>query len=63
MPMLATFANTFKIPDLRKRILFTIGLVFICRLVTMVPTPGVNWRALEAALANMQEPAGMSAAP
>ena len=44
MPMLATFANTFKIPDLRKRILFTIGLVFICRLISMVPTPGVDWQ-------------------
>ena len=52
--MLAAFANTFKVPELRKRILFTFGLIFICRLVTMVPTPGVNWRALEAALASIK---------
>ena len=52
--MLAAFANTFKVPELRKRILFTFGLIFICRLVSMVPTPGVNWRALEAALASIQ---------
>lgn len=49
--MLAAFANTFKVPELRKRILFTFGLIFICRFVSMVPTPGVNWRALEEALA------------
>ena len=53
--MLAAFANTFRIPDLRKRILFTIGLIFICRLVSMVPTPGVNWHALEEALRRIRE--------
>ena len=53
--MLAAFANTFRIPDLRKRILFTVGLVFICRLVSMVPTPGVNWHALAEVLNRMRE--------
>jgi preprotein translocase subunit SecY len=53
--MLAAFANTFRIPELRKRILFTIGLVFICRLVSMVPTPGVNWHVLEEAINRFRE--------
>ena len=57
--MLAAFANTFRIPDLRKRILFTIGLVFICRLVSMVPTPGVNWHALEEVANRMREQGGL----
>jgi preprotein translocase subunit SecY len=57
--MLAAFANTFRIPDLRKRILFTIGLVFICRLVSMVPTPGVNWHALKAAVDAMADRGGL----
>ena len=57
--MLAAFANTFRIPDLRKRILFTIGLVFICRLVSMVPTPGVNWHALEEVINRSREAGGM----
>ncbi len=52
--MFAAFANTFKVPELRKRILFTFGLIFIVRLVAMVPTPGVNWRILEEALANIK---------
>ncbi|MEI6210072.1 MAG: preprotein translocase subunit SecY [bacterium] len=56
--MLAAFANTFRIPELRKRILFTVGLVFICRLVSMVPTPGVDWHALEEALNRIREQTG-----
>jgi len=58
MPMMASFANTFKIPDLRKRILFTLGLVFICRLISSVPTPGVDWQTLQATLASIRESAG-----
>lgn len=50
MAMMETFANTFKIPELRKRILFTIGLVFICRLISLIPTPGVDWQTLQNAL-------------
>ena len=50
MPMLSTFANTFKIPELRKRILITIGVVAICRLVSLIPTPGVDWQTLQNAL-------------
>ena len=56
--MLAAFANTFRIADLRKRILFTVGLVFICRLVSMVPTPGVNWHALAEVVNRMRENSG-----
>ncbi|MDD2456413.1 MAG: preprotein translocase subunit SecY [Kiritimatiellae bacterium] len=50
MPMLATFANTFKIPELRKRIMLTVGLVFVSRLISMIPTPGVDWQTLQHAL-------------
>lgn len=46
--MLKTFANLFKIPELRIRIFFTIGLVAIARLLAMIPTPGVDWAALSA---------------
>ena len=40
--MLSAFANTFKIAELRQRILFTFGLIFICRLLAAVPLPGVD---------------------
>ncbi len=44
--MLSAFVNSFKVEELRKRILFTMGLVFICRLISVVPTPGVDAAAL-----------------
>jgi preprotein translocase subunit SecY len=35
-------ANVFRIPDLRKRVLFTLGLLAIYRLGAYVPTPGID---------------------
>jgi preprotein translocase subunit SecY len=40
--MLEKFQNIFKIPDLRRRILFTLGLLAVYRLGGHIPTPGVN---------------------
>lgn len=56
--MFSAFINSFKIPDLRKKIVFTIGLVFICRLVTSVPTPGVDAEALSIMIKRIAEQAG-----
>ncbi len=44
--MLSAFANSFKIPELRQRIFFTLGLIFICRILAVVPVPGVDAAAL-----------------
>src|SRR3989441_254032 len=40
--MFEKLANIFRIPDLRKRILFTLGLLAVYRLVGYFPPPGVN---------------------
>ena len=40
--MLEKFANIFRIPDLRKRVLFTLGILAVYRLGAFIPTPGVN---------------------
>src|SRR5512138_1782402 len=40
--MLEKLANVFRIPDLRKRILFTLGLLAVFRLGGHIPTPGIN---------------------
>jgi preprotein translocase subunit SecY len=43
------FANIFRVPDLRKRLLFTLGLLAVYRLGGHIPTPGINiqrWEAL-----------------
>ena len=36
------FANMFRIADLRKRILFTLGILAVYRLGAFLPTPGIN---------------------
>jgi preprotein translocase subunit SecY len=40
--MLEKLANIFRIPDLRRRIGFTLGLLAVYRLGGHIPTPGVN---------------------
>lgn len=47
MSMMKGFSNAFRIPELRKKIFVTLGLVFVCRLVAQIPTPGVNWTVLQ----------------
>jgi preprotein translocase subunit SecY len=44
--MLEKFANIFRIPDLRKRVLFTLGLLAVYRVGAFIPTPGINADAL-----------------
>ncbi len=35
-------ANVFRIPDLRKRVLFTLGLLAVYRIGAWIPTPGID---------------------
>jgi preprotein translocase subunit SecY len=51
--MLEKFANIFRIPDLRKRVLFTLCILAVYRLGAFIPTPGINTDQLEN-LFNMQ---------
>ncbi|MFI7011758.1 preprotein translocase subunit SecY [Streptomyces sp. NPDC050145] len=41
--MLTAFARAFKTPDLRKKLLFTLGIVVIYRLGAHIPIPGVDY--------------------
>ncbi len=45
--MLEKFLNIFRVPDLRKRVFFTMGLLAIYRLGAQFPTPGVNSKLLD----------------
>src|SRR6201996_451935 len=45
--MLEKFLNIFRVPDLRKRVLFTMAMLAVYRLGAHIPTPGVNVSALE----------------
>jgi preprotein translocase subunit SecY len=40
--MFEKIQNIFKIPDLRKRVLFTLGMLAVYRLGSHIPTPGIN---------------------
>lgn len=40
--MLKAFVNLFKIPELRKRFLFTIGILIVFRVGVQIPVPGIN---------------------
>ncbi|TDO49311.1 protein translocase subunit secY/sec61 alpha [Kribbella sp. VKM Ac-2527] len=48
--MLGAFANAFKTPDLRRKILFVLFIVVIFRIGSVVPAPGVNVRSLDVCL-------------
>jgi preprotein translocase subunit SecY len=41
------FANIFRVPDLRKRLLFALGLLAVYRLGSHIPTPGINLQRWE----------------
>jgi preprotein translocase subunit SecY len=42
MKFFEAFANMFRVPDLRKRLLFTLGLLAVYRLGSQIPAPGIN---------------------
>jgi preprotein translocase subunit SecY len=41
-----TFANCFKIPELKSRILFTAAILAVCRLIAYIRVPGLDGKAL-----------------
>jgi len=48
--MLRAFANAFKIPDLRGKILFTLAIIAVYRLGSFIPIPGVDYGVLRGVL-------------
>ncbi len=40
--MLSAFANAFRTPDLRRKLLFVLLIIAIFRLGSQIPTPGVD---------------------
>ena len=40
--MLSAFANCFKIPELRQRIIFTLCVIVVVRIGAAIPVPGIN---------------------
>ena len=52
--MIEKVKNIFNIPELRKRIMFTLGILIVVRIGAHIPIPGVDGEALGAALQNFQ---------
>ena len=52
--MLDAVINAFKVADLRRKILFTLGVLIIFRFVATIATPGVDRQALDDLLDNNQ---------
>ncbi|MFE2726606.1 preprotein translocase subunit SecY [Kitasatospora sp. NPDC059327] len=44
--MLSAFARAFQTPDLRKKLLFTLGIMVLFRLGSHIPVPGVDFQAV-----------------
>jgi preprotein translocase subunit SecY len=45
--VLSAFRNAFKIPDLRKKILFTLAVIAVYRLGSHIPLPGIDFTKVE----------------
>jgi preprotein translocase subunit SecY len=57
--MLSAFANAFRIPELRGKILFTLAIIAVYRLGSHLPVPGVDFDAVQNYLQNpAQDPSG-----
>ena len=50
--MLTAFARAFRTPDLRKKILFSMGIMALFRLGSVIPTPGVSYEAVQDCIDN-----------
>ncbi len=60
--MLETFKRAFGLPDLRRRLLFTLAVLLIFRFAAHIPVPGLNQAQLDALLNPSSNTAGSQAA-
>ncbi|MCL2818562.1 MAG: preprotein translocase subunit SecY [Actinomycetia bacterium] len=51
--MFSAILNAFRVPDLRKRILFTLAILVLYRLGAHIPVPGVDAAAIQATLESL----------
>ena len=48
--MLTAFSRAFRTPDLRKKLLFTLAVISLFRLGSLIPTPGVSYPTVQQCL-------------
>jgi preprotein translocase subunit SecY len=52
---ISAFGAALRTPDLRKKILFTLGLLALFRLGSVVPTPGIDYTAIQTCITQVQD--------
>ncbi|MFI6939264.1 preprotein translocase subunit SecY [Streptomyces sp. NPDC050418] len=57
--MLTAFARAFKTPDLRKKLLFTLGIIVVYRLGAHIPIPGVSYENVQICLDQANQNSGL----
>ncbi|MDX6348686.1 MAG: preprotein translocase subunit SecY [Streptomyces sp.] len=57
--MLTAFARAFRTPDLRKKLLFTLGIMAIFRLGAHIPVPGVDYQVVNACIKEVGGTSGL----
>ena len=50
--MLETLRNVWRVPELRKKVLYTFFMLLIYRLVSVIPVPGIDAATFQGAMAN-----------
>jgi preprotein translocase subunit SecY len=53
--LLTAFGRAFKTPDLRRKLLFTLAMIGLYRLGSVVPGPGVSYVAIQSCLAQVKD--------
>ncbi len=53
--MLGAFANAFRTPDLRRKLLFVLLIIFVFRLGSQIPAPGVNTANVQSCINDVQD--------
>ncbi|MBQ1991637.1 MAG: preprotein translocase subunit SecY [Clostridia bacterium] len=59
--MLKTISNAFKVPDLRKKLLFTLLMIIVFRIGSVIPVPFLDMVALENTMKNLTSNGSMFA--
>jgi preprotein translocase subunit SecY len=57
--LLSSVRNTFRIPDLRGKILFTLGIIALYRLGAFIPAPGIDLDAVQELRRQAEQGAGV----
>jgi preprotein translocase subunit SecY len=57
--LLSAFLSAFRTPDLRKKLLFTVGIIAIYRLGATVPSPGVSYGNVQKCLESVEGSTGV----